>query len=168
MKVTDNIQVFPNESTGTDIAGNVLNPANQNVLLPNTQSTVLDTTNPKGEGVNDVPNLLTPIIEAPIIPKGSGGSVVLEPEIGTPIVKDAPIQDEQPSQAVPTNSNPIKALLNTLPPFLGGGGGAGAGTGEEEATPIASKKPNYILYGGLLLAVIIAYKLLSKKEKKAN
>jgi hypothetical protein len=167
-KDTNPVLVISNENSGTDIAGNVINPANNGVILPNTQSTSVDTTNPnpKGEGGNDVPLLITPVIEAPNFPKGSGGSVVVEPELGTPIVKELPAEEPKSTQTTP--SSPISNWVNNLPPFLGGGGGAGGGGAEATdstgGTPTAKKK-NYVLYIGILLALIVTYKVLSKKEK---
>ena len=96
------------------------------------------------------PMLVTPVIEAsPVPPKGSGASVVAEPELGTPIVKA---------------DNPKPVGSSTPSPYIGGGAGAGGGS-EEETKTNDIKKPNYVLYLGILLAIIVAYKVLSKKKE---
>jgi hypothetical protein len=96
------------------------------------------------------PLLVTPVIEpSPIPPKGSGASVVAEPQLGTPIVK-----------------NDTPSPVGTGGGIGGGiGGGAGSGTGSDTGVMTnMPKKPNYLLYGGILLAVIVAYKLLSSEK----
>ena len=88
---------------------------------------------------NTKPLLVTPVVEPiEIPPTGSGASVVTEPELVTPIIR-------------------------THSPYFGSGAGSGAGTDTEAMTNV-DKKPNYLLYGGILLAVIVAYKVLSSKE----
>jgi hypothetical protein len=93
------------------------------------------------------PMLITPVIEpSDIPPKGSGASVVSEPELVTPIIK---------------NEKPIKLDYANIP-SIGGDSVSGSDSGQVASPKI--KKPNYILYGGILLAVIIAYKLLSSNK----
>jgi hypothetical protein len=97
---------------------------------------------------NTKPLLVTPVIEpSPIPPTGSGASVVTEPELGTPIIR---------------TPSPVGTFGG-----IGGGAGSdtdsGAGIGIDASTN-GKKKPNYVLYGGILLAVIIAYKLLSSEK----
>jgi hypothetical protein len=111
----------------------------------------------------EIPSTTTPLLVTPVIepidnpPKGSGASVVTEPDLGTPIVKN-----DTPS--------PI-GTGNTPSPV---GSGSGAGSGIEGGTSVSmgagamkngKKKPNYVLYLGILLAVIVAYKLLSSKKE---
>lgn len=95
----------------------------------------------------------------------SGGtSVILEPTIVSPILNNVeqPILDESKPSVV---SETVKNVLATLPPFLGGGGGGGGGASATEPTVGATeKKPNYVLYVGVLLAVLVAYKVLSKNK----
>ena len=107
------------------------------------------------------PLLVTPVIEPISLPiKGAGASVVAEPLLGTPIVKN-----DTPSP-VGTGGTPYG-----LPPKVGGdGSGAGAGAGSGVASNTGAmtngkKKPNYVLYLGILLAVIVAYKVLSSKKE---
>ena len=98
------------------------------------------------------PLLVTPVIE-PIDnpPKGSGASVVAEPDLGTPIVK---------------NDTPSPVGTGNIPSPVGSGAGAGSGTGSDTgAMKNGKKKPNYVLYLGILLAVIIVSKLLSSKKE---
>lgn len=93
------------------------------------------------------PMLITPLIEpSDISPKGIGASVVSEPELVTPIVK---------------NDKPIKLDYANIPSI---GGDSGAGSNSVQVATAKGKKPNYILYGGILLAVIVAYKLLSSNK----
>jgi hypothetical protein len=105
---------------------------------------------------NTKPLLVTPVIEpSPIPPKGSGASVVAEPQLGTPIVKN-------------DISSPIFTFGGGIGGGIGGGAGAGSGAGSgagADASANMPKKPNYLLYGGILLAVIVAYKLLSSKKE---
>jgi hypothetical protein len=165
------VVVNPDSNTGTDVAGN---PTTGSGLTGGGRPTQVTSNTPAQETgeTNPPPLLITPNVEAPENPpRGSGTSVVVEPELGTPIVRDEPTPITVSGIQPPTlTDNPVKNLINTLPTFLGGGGGgAGAGAGggggtEDSIDPNAPKKPNYILYGGILLAVIIAYKVLSKKE----
>jgi hypothetical protein len=161
------VVVDPTYNSPQDVAGN---PTTGTGTIGGGRPTPVIVNAPANETgeTNPPPLLITPSVEASEIPpRGSGSSIVVEPEIGTPIVRDEPtpitVSGIQP--ATSTN-NPVKNLINTLPPFLGGGGGgAGGGGGTEDSTdPNAPKKTNYILYGGILLALIIAYKLLSKKK----
>ena len=99
---------------------------------------------------NTKPLLVTPVIEPiDIPPKGSGASVVAEPQLGTPIIKN-----DTPS--------PVGGTSVSLGAGIGAGGGAGSGSG---AMTNGKKKPNYVLYLGILLAVIIVSKLLSSKKE---
>jgi hypothetical protein len=94
---------------------------------------------------NTKPLLVTPVVEPiEIPPTGSGASVVTEPELVTPIIR---------------TPSPVGIGGGGI----GGGAGGGAGTDTEAMTNV-DKKPNYLLYGGILLAVIVAYKVLSSKE----
>jgi hypothetical protein len=103
------------------------------------------------------PLLVTPEIEPYKPPvKGSGASVVTEPELGTPIIKN-----DTPS---PIGSGGIGTAPK--PTNTGGGSVAGSGTGSDTgAMTNSKKKPNYVLYLGILLAVIVAYKVLSSKKE---
>lgn len=94
------------------------------------------------------PLLVTPVIE-PIDnpPKGSGASVVAEPDLGTPIVK-----------------NDTPSPIDNIPSPVGSGAGSGTGS-DTGAMKNGKKKPNYVLYLGILLAVIIVSKLLSSKKE---
>ena len=99
---------------------------------------------------NTKPLLVTPVIEPiDIPPKGSGASVVAEPQLGTPIIKN-----DTPS--------PVGGTSVSLGAGIGAGSGAGSGSG---AMTNGKKKPNYVLYLGILLAVIIVSKLLSSKKE---
>ena len=103
------------------------------------------------------PLLVTPVIEPiNVLPNGSGASVVTEPDLGTPIVKN-----DTPS---PVGTGGIGTAPK--PTNTGAGSGAGIGTGSDTgAMKNGKKKPNYVLYLGILLAVIVAYKLLSSKKE---
>ena len=107
---------------------------------------------------NTKPLLVTPVIEPiDIPPKGSGASVVAEPQLGTPIIKN-----DTPS--------PEGGTSVSLGAGIGAGGGAGSGAGSGAssgggAMTNGKKKPNYVLYLGILLAVIIVSKLLSSKKE---
>jgi hypothetical protein len=108
------------------------------------------------------PLLVTPEIEpykAPV--KGSGASVVAEPQLGTPIVKN-----DTPSPVGTGGIGTAPKPTNTGGGIGGGiGGGAGSGAGSDTGVMTnMPKKPNYLLYGGILLAVIVAYKLLSSEK----
>ena len=131
--------VAGNPTTGTGVTGG----GRPTPVIVNAPANETGETNPP-------PLLVTPSVEASEIPpKGSGASVVVEPELGTPIVRDEP--------------TPI--TVSGIQPNTGStGGGADSGT-DDASTSKTPKKKNYILYGGILLALIIAYKLLSKKKK---
>ena len=103
---------------------------------------------------NTKPLLVTPVIEPiDIPPKGSGASVVAEPQLGTPIIKN-----DTPS--------PVGGTSVSLGAGIGAGGGAGSGASSGAgAMTNGKKKPNYVLYLGILLAVIIVSKLLSSKKE---
>ena len=103
---------------------------------------------------NTKPLLVTPVIEPiDIPPKGSGASVVAEPQLGTPIIKN-----DTPS--------PEGGTSVSLGAGIGAGGGAGSGASSGAgAMTNGKKKPNYVLYLGILLAVIIVSKLLSSKKE---
>ncbi|MEI7510239.1 MAG: hypothetical protein WCJ62_12330 [Flavobacterium sp.] len=120
-----------------------------------------------GGGNNPMPVLLNQPTggEPPVKPLGH--SSVVEPDLGLP---SNPKGDLQPPKEIPDAitppPNPIQNIINYLPPFMGGGGGGGGGaTDNTTDTSGIAKKPNYVLYIGILLAVIVAYKVLSKKEK---
>jgi hypothetical protein len=182
MRVTDNIQVFPSELGGTDIAGNVNNQGfpDKIVLQSNNQDSDYGTTIlPKPEPIQDngnvgVPLLITPVIDNPNVPVGSGSSIVVEPEIIEPIVKDVPATNNPNSG---TNSGGTNGGGTNGGGTNGGGtnggatnGGATNGGGSSNTTQTSSdktivKKPKYILYIGILLALVIAYKVLTNKEK---
>ena len=103
---------------------------------------------------NTKPLLVTPVIEPiDIPPTGSGASVVAEPQLGTPIIK---------------NDKPKAIGIGNPPSSVGGGAGSGVGSGAGSgsgAMTNGKKKPNYVLYLGILLAVIIVSKLLSSKKE---
>jgi hypothetical protein len=99
---------------------------------------------------NTKPLLVTPVIEPiDIPPTGSGASVVAEPQLGTPIIK---------------NDKPKAIGIGNPPSSVGGGAGSGVGS-DTGAITNGKKKPNYVLYLGILLAVIIVSKLLSSKKE---
>jgi hypothetical protein len=160
--ITDSTMTPQQDIAGNPTTGSGLTGTNSSSTTPTPSPPAQETGN-----TNPTPMLITPEVEPPHRPVGSGSSVVVEPELGTPIVRDeptpinvggiqAPLKDEKPT------NNPIKNLVNSLPSFLGGGGG---GAGAEDTTKTnAPKKPNYLLYGGILLAIIIAYKVFSKKK----
>jgi hypothetical protein len=124
------------------------NPISASTSLP---SYDIPTSPTKPVLANTKPLLVTPVIEPiEIPPTGSGATIIAEPELGTPIVRT-------PSP-VGTGGTPYG-----LPPKVGG---AGSGTGSDTgAMTNSKKKPNYVLYLGILLAVIVAYKLLSSKKE---
>lgn len=99
----------------------------------------------------EIPSTTTPLLVTPVIepidnpPKGSGASVVAEPDLGTPIVK---------------NDIPSPVGTGNIPSPVGSGTGSDTG-----AMTNGKKKPNYVLYLGILLAVIIVSKLLSSKKE---
>jgi hypothetical protein len=105
------------------------------------------------------PLLVTPVIEPISLPiKGAGASVVAEPELGTPIVKND----------TPSSVGTGGGIEGGTSVSLGAGSGAGAGSGVASNTGAMTngkKKPNYVLYLGILLAVIVAYKVLSSKKE---
>ena len=99
---------------------------------------------------NTKPLLVTPVIEPiDIPPTGSGASVVAEPQLGTPIIK---------------NDKPKAIGIGNPPSSVGGGAGSGTSS-DTGAMTNGKKKPNYVLYLGILLAVIIVSKLLSSKKE---
>jgi hypothetical protein len=171
---TNQIDVVLNDNVGTDVAGNVIVPTRPNPQPANTQSTNLETTNPnpQGQGGNDVPLLITPVIDAPYVPKGSGSSIVVEPDVIEPIVRDVVTDNKNPQSSnttttSTTTNNPTKSQI-VLPEILGGGilgGGGGSDTTQPSSDKPIVKKPKYILYIGILLALVITYKVLTKKEK---
>lgn len=146
------------------------NPKNQN--NPIVVSNVPESNVIVGGGtVEFIP--LPPRPEAEPRPSSGGTSVVAEPNLGTPtggtptveVLTDSGTSSDTPIDT-PTNTpteNPIKNLVSNLPTFLGGGGGGGGATTDSGAV-VPATKPNYVLYIGILLAVIVAYKVLSKKE----
>lgn len=170
---TNQIDVVLNDNVGTDVAGNVIVPTRPNPQTSYNQNTVLETTNPnpQGQGGNDIPLLITPVIDTPYVPKGSGASVVVEPDVIEPIVRD--VQTETKNTVTEsTVTNPVKSQI-VLPAILGGGtigsggilGGGSSDSTESSSTKAIAKKPKYILYIGILLALVITYKVLTKKEK---
>lgn len=110
------------------------------------------------------PLLVTPVIEPiDIPPKGSGASVVAEPQLGTPIIKNdtpSPIGSSGVIGGLPPN---LPYGSSPVPTGSGAGSGSGSGIG---AMTNGKKKPNYVLYLGILLAVIIVSKVLSSKNEK--
>jgi hypothetical protein len=120
------------------------NPISASTSLP---SYDIPTSPTKPVLANTKPLLVTPVVEPiEIPPTGSGATIIAEPELGTPIIR--------------THS----------PVGLAGGGGivgsAGGGTGSDTgAMTNGKKKPNYVLYLGILLAVIVVSKLLSSKKE---
>lgn len=144
--------VAGNPTTGTGVTGG----GRPTPVVVNAPANETGETNPP-------PLLVTPSVEASEIPpKGSGASVVVEPELGTPIAR------EQPTPIIVSG---IQAGTGSTGGSIGGGIGGGGGGGsadsgtDDASTSKTPKKKNYILYGGILLALIIAYKLLSKKKK---
>jgi hypothetical protein len=130
-----------------------INPISASTSLP---SYDIPTSPIKPVLANTKPLLVTPVIEPiEIPPKGSGASVVAEPDLGTPIIKNDTIS--------PVSTG---GVIGGLPPNFGSGAGAGSGTGSDTgAMKNGKKKPNYVLYLGILLAVIIVSKLLSSKKE---
>jgi len=84
-------------------------------------------------------------------PTGGGSSVISEPDLGTPIGSGGSIGGG--GGAIGGGG-------------IFGGGGGGGGASETDGGGVVPEKPNYVLYIGILLAVIIAYKVLSKKTPK--
>lgn len=160
--ITDSTQNVGQDVSGNPTTGSGLTGSGHNVgTTPTSNAPAQETGN-----TNPTPMLITPEVEPPHRPVGSGSSVAVEPDLGTPIVREEPTQMTV-SGILPdstTTNNPIKNLANSLPSFLGGGGGGASA--EDSTDPNAPKKPNYVLYGGILLAIIVAYKLFSKKKKK--
>jgi len=106
--------------------------------------------------------------------KGGGVSMVTEPTFENPSPSPSPTPTPTPTSTptsggastgggATTGSNTFPL---SLPTFLGGGGGGGGGASETDGGGVVPEKPNYVLYIGILLAVIIAYKVLSKKTPK--
>ena len=137
MRVTQNqLTISPDLPLNSDVE-TYGNPISNSTSLPSYETPSTTT-----------PMLITPVIEPSDIPiKGSGASVVSEPELVTPIVK---------------NNKPIKLDYANIPSI---GGDSGTGSNSGQVATAKGKKPNYILYGGILLAVIIAYKLLSSNKE---
>ena len=124
-----------------------INPISASTSLP---SYDIPTSPIKPVLANTKPLLVTPVIEPISLPiKGAGASVVAEPQLGTPIIKN-----DTPS--------PVGGTSVSLGAGIGAGSGAGSGSG---AMTNGKKKPNYVLYLGILLAVIIVSKLLSSKKE---
>ena len=99
------------------------------------------------------PLLVTPVIEPISLPiKGAGASVVAEPLLGTPIVKND----------TPSSVGTGGGIEGGTSVSLGAGSGVASNT---RAMTNGKKKPNYVLYLGILLAVIVAYKVLSSKKE---
>lgn len=147
------ITVNPYLDGGQDIAGNPITGGIQ--PRPTLVGSPLFET-----GETNPPLLITPVIEVPYRPLGSGASIIAEPDLGRPI-RNIANQVNEPILAETPNKNTLK----NPPPFIGGGGGGGgADAGKQEETN-APKKTNYVLYGGILLAVIVAYKLLFSKNE---
>jgi len=162
--ITDSTQNVGQDVSGNPTTGSGLTGSGHNVgTTPTSNAPAQETGN-----TNPTPMLITPEVEPPHRPVGSGSSVIVEPEIGTPIVREEPTQmivsGIQPAPQDEKPNNSVKNLVNSLPSFLGGGGGGASA--EESTDPNAPKKPNYVLYGGILLAVIVLYKVFSKKKKK--
>lgn len=158
MPIVPNIQIIdPEMGIGTDIAGNPITGG----ILP--RPTLVASPSFETGEINPTPLLITPVIEVPYRPLGSGASIIAEPDLGRPINSvqqpvNEPILSETP------NKNPLKNLISNPLPLMGGGGGGGADAGKQEETN-APKKTNYVLYGGILLAVIIVSKVLSSKNE---
>ena len=161
MKITDNVQVFPSENNNTNVDDILYNPIFPKPILlqSNNQDSDYGTTiSPRPEPIQDngnveAPLLITPVIDAPNVPIGSGSSIVLEPKIIEPIVKD-----------VPATLNPVKSPISS--PILNGGTiGGSSDSNQLISDKPKAKKPNYILYIGILLALVITYKVLTKKGK---
>jgi hypothetical protein len=124
-----------------------INPISASTSLP---SYDIPTSPIKPVLANTKPLLVTPVIEPiEIPPTGSGASVVAEPDLGTPIIK---------------NDIPSPVGTGNIPSPVGGGAGSGTGS-DTGAMTNGKKKPNYVLYLGILLAVIIVSKLLSSKKE---
>ena len=162
MPIVPNIPITanPDMNIGTDIAGNPLTGSGFTGSGNNSTPVLTAPAQETGE-TNPTPMLITPEIEVPHRPLGSGASIIVEPDLGRPInsipqLVVEPILEEKPTK------NAIQNLINILPPFLGGGGGGGATDDSEKNAP---KKTNYVLYGGIIIALIIANKILSKKKK---
>jgi hypothetical protein len=156
------VVVDPTYNSPQDVAGNPTTGTGTTGGGRPTPVIVNAPANETGE-TNPPPLLVTPSVEASEIPpKGSGASVVVEPELGTPIVR------EQPTPIIVSGIQAGTGSTGCIGGGIGGGGGGGASadSGTDDAsTSKTPKKKNYILYGGILLALIIAYKLLSKKKK---
>lgn len=159
MPIVPNIQIIdPEMGIGTDIAGNPITGG----IRP--RPTLVGSPSFETGETNPTPLLITPVIEVPYRPLGSGASIIAEPDLGRPINSISQPTNE-PILAETPNKNPLKNLIINPPPFMGGGGGGGgADAGKQEETN-APKKTNYVLYGGILLAVIVAYKLLFSKNE---
>lgn len=164
--------VAGNPTTGSGLTGSSLIPRSL-TIAPSLQD----------NGEANAPILLiTPNVDgSPVPPRGSGSSVVAEPELGTPIIKDYP--EPIKVTGIPSSTGTSSSTTTTTTgsgsgtgtsgsATTGSGTGSSAGSGSVDTassnTPtsnITPKKKNYVLYGGILLALIIAYKLLSKKKK---
>ena len=106
------------------------------------------------------------------------GSSVIDSELGTPLSggtetssgtgSGTSIGSGTGTGTGNTNANSGTGSGGGIGGYFGGGAGGGAsggGEAEDSLDPNAPKKPNYVLYIGILLAVIIGYKVLSKKKK---
>lgn len=108
-----------------------------------------------GTGLNN-PNNYAILNEEQTDPKSSGTSVVTEPNLGTPT-------GGTPTDVASTGGTPTGGT-STDGTSTGGTSTGGSATNNTSNTGATiSKKPNYILYGGILVAVIIVYKVFSKK-----
>ena len=82
---------------------------------------------------------------------GAGGLLSTHPDVPAPLRQTA----------VPVSTSPGSYTVT-----IGAGGGAGSGASSGAgAMTNGKKKPNYVLYLGILLAVIIVSKLLSSKKE---
>ena len=108
-----------------------------------------------GTGLNN-PNNYATLNEEQTDPKSNGTSVVTEPNLGTPT--GGTPTDVASTGGTPTGGTSTGGISTGGTPT---GGSTTNNTSNTGAT--ISKKSNYILYGGILVAVIIVYKVFSKK-----
>lgn len=113
-----------------------------------------------GTGLNN-PNNYATLNEEQTDPKSNGTSVVTEPNLGTPT-------GGTPTDVASTGGTPTGGTstggISTGGISTGGTPTGGSTTNNTSNTGATiSKKSNYILYGGILVAVIIVYKVFSKK-----
>jgi hypothetical protein len=100
-------------------------------------------------------------INNPIVNNSIESGNIFNSDIGLNNSSNYPILSDELTEPN-SNGTSVVAEPNLGTPTGGSSGSTTNNTLNSEAT--ISKKPNYLLYGGILLVVIIVYKVFSKKN----